>query len=152
MRAFGSLVPDKDTKEELWAVSLAGDVTCGAAGACVSTRTVRGTESGEAVPDVSAAVAVKIWLPSLSPDSWTLQVPVGEAIPEPRVVAPSKIVIVVDGSAVPASVITDDVLQVLSAGAVMAGAAGCGAVTVKLWVAGDGSAFPEPSTARTRNE
>jgi hypothetical protein len=57
---------------------------------------------------------------------------------------------VVPGSAVPESVNVDVVLQLLSAGDVMTGGAGWGAVTVKFREAGVGSTLLDRSTARTR--
>ncbi len=69
-----------------------------------------------------------------------------------RCAAPSKIVIVLPGSPVPDSPTEDELLQLLSAGAVMAGAgSGVSATTVNDRVAGDGSTMPPESIARTEN-
>ena len=122
-------MPDRVTVGDACTEPLAGDGMSGAAGACVSTRTVTPAEDAETPPEVLVAVAVNECAPSETALSPVLHVPASEVVAEPRVAAPSSTVIVVPGSAVPDSVTIAAVLQLLLAGAETTGATGWAALT-----------------------
>jgi hypothetical protein len=111
----------------------------------VSTRIVRGAEAGE-----FPAVAVYVCVPSLAPVICTLQSPDTDAVVEPRTVDASNTVTVLPADAVPDSVNAELVLQLFSAGDVIAGAGVEGASTVNARAAGVGSVSPVGPAARTK--
>jgi hypothetical protein len=119
--ALGSAVPETPTLEVRKALPSAGAVRTGAAGATVSTRTVRAADGCDALIPDAVAIAVKLWVPSDTPVTTALQSPVIVAVPDPRAVEPSYSVTVAPGSAVPEKLTLGVRLQPPSAGELMTG-------------------------------
>src|ERR1700761_5660126 len=80
------------------------DTTLGAAGATVSTVTVRAAEAALTLPATSTAFEVKAWLPSARVPVANVQAPLALAVAVPIWVAPSNTSTVLPATAVPARV------------------------------------------------
>jgi hypothetical protein len=124
-----SAAPVNEMVELLSTAPCVGAVMVGVAGATVSTRTVRPAEVPE-VPPAFVAVAVYVWLPSVTPESVRFHRPEIEAVVAPRTVEPSRTVTVAPACAVPESEKADVRLQPLSTGDEITGVEGAGVTTL----------------------
>ncbi len=134
-------------------------VSTGAAGAPVSTLKVTVPEAGPVLPAASVAVSEMACGPSPSGVAGVkLQVPAASAIAVPRMAAPSRMVMVASGSALPvkvgvvSSVVVPSLIGAVtvpasSPMAVSTGAAGAPVSTLKLTVPEAGPVLPAASVA-----
>ncbi|MDO9173598.1 MAG: hypothetical protein Q7V62_02265 [Actinomycetota bacterium] len=142
---FASALPAIAGVVSLVTVSTAGVVIDGAAGTAVSTVITRAVDAGLVSPAASVEVAVSVCAPEPSgvPGA-KLQAPPALAVVVPIGLAPSRIVTVEFGSALPAISGVESLVEMSPAGVVIDGAVGAAVSTVKLRVADP--ALPATST------